>query len=66
MTESKDIHMAAVSSQPRGSSQPKDALAESDFAADSRPDETFGDAVRSYLRRVRGGEKKGGIAGRIV
>ena len=48
--------MAAVSSQPRGSSQPKDALAESDFAADSRPDETFGDAVRSYLRRVRGGD----------
>ncbi len=48
--------MAAVSSQPRGSSQPKDALAESDFAADSRPDEAFGDAVRSYLRRVRGGD----------
>ena len=48
--------MTAVSSQPRGSSQPKGALAESDFAADSRPDEAFGEAVRSYLRRVRGGD----------
>ena len=31
-------------------------MAESDFAADSRPDQTFGDAVRGYLRRVRGGD----------
>jgi D-xylose transport system permease protein len=31
-------------------------LAEADFAADTRADETFLDAVRSYLRRVRGGD----------
>jgi D-xylose transport system permease protein len=31
-------------------------LAEADFAADARADETFLDAVRSYLRRVRGGD----------
>ncbi|GAS93891.1 inner-membrane translocator [Mycolicibacterium canariasense] len=31
-------------------------LADADFAADARADETFGDAVRSYLRRVRGGD----------
>ena len=27
-----------------------------DFAARLRPDETFGDAVRGYLQRVRGGD----------
>src|SRR5689334_2997827 len=31
-------------------------LADSDFAADTRADDTFWDAVRSYLRRVRGGD----------
>jgi D-xylose transport system permease protein len=31
-------------------------LAEADFAADTHADETFLDAVRSYLRRVRGGD----------
>lgn len=31
-------------------------LAESGFAADSRTDEGFGEAVRTYLRRVRGGD----------
>jgi len=31
-------------------------LADADFAADTRADETFSDAVRSYLRRVRGGD----------
>jgi D-xylose transport system permease protein len=31
-------------------------LADADFAADARVDETFLDAVRSYLRRVRGGD----------
>ncbi len=31
-------------------------LADADFAADARADETFLDAVRSYLRRVRGGD----------
>ncbi len=48
--------MTTVSSQSRGSSQPEGALAESDFAVDARADEGFGDAVRSYLRRVRGGD----------
>ncbi|OBF31542.1 ABC transporter permease [Mycobacterium sp. ACS1612] len=31
-------------------------LADADFAGDTRTDETFADAVRSYLRRVRGGD----------
>lgn len=31
-------------------------LADADFAADARTDESFRDAVRSYLRRVRGGD----------
>ncbi|MHA3024792.1 sugar ABC transporter permease [Mycobacterium sp. BMJ-28] len=31
-------------------------LADTDFAADARTDESFPDAVRSYLRRVRGGD----------
>ncbi len=31
-------------------------LADSDFAADTRSDETFRDAARSYLQRVRGGD----------
>jgi D-xylose transport system permease protein len=31
-------------------------LADAGFAADTRADETFLDAVRSYLRRVRGGD----------
>jgi D-xylose transport system permease protein len=31
-------------------------LADADFAADARSDETFVDALRSYLRRVRGGD----------
>jgi D-xylose transport system permease protein len=31
-------------------------LADADFAADARADETFVDALRSYLRRVRGGD----------
>ena len=31
-------------------------LADSDFAADTQADDTFADAVRSYLRRVRGGD----------
>ncbi|MGB3356177.1 MAG: ABC transporter permease [Mycobacterium sp.] len=48
--------MTTVSSQSRGSSQPEGALAGSDFAVDARADEGFGDAVRSYLRRVRGGD----------
>ncbi|MDZ4270666.1 MAG: ABC transporter permease [Mycobacterium sp.] len=48
--------MTAVSSRPRGGSAPESALADSDFAADSRTDEAFRDAVRSYLRRVRGGD----------
>lgn len=48
--------MTTVSSQSRGSSQPEGALAESDFAVDARADEGFGDAVRTYLRRVRGGD----------
>lgn len=48
--------MTTVSSQSRGSSQPEGALAESDFAVDARAEEGFGDAVRSYLRRVRGGD----------
>ncbi|SCX24230.1 sugar ABC transporter permease [Mycolicibacterium fluoranthenivorans] len=31
-------------------------LADADFAADAHTDESFRDAVRSYLRRVRGGD----------
>jgi D-xylose transport system permease protein len=31
-------------------------LADADFVADTRSDDTFLDAVRSYLRRVRGGD----------
>jgi D-xylose transport system permease protein len=31
-------------------------LADSDFSADTRSDETFRDAARSYLQRVRGGD----------
>jgi D-xylose transport system permease protein len=31
-------------------------VSESDFAADNRSDETFGEAVRTYVRRVRGGD----------
>jgi D-xylose transport system permease protein len=31
-------------------------LAGADFSADARTDDTFGDAVRGYLRRVRGGD----------
>ncbi|MFG1933169.1 sugar ABC transporter permease [Mycobacterium sp. NPDC048908] len=31
-------------------------LADADFAADTRSDDTFADAVRSYLQRVRGGD----------
>jgi D-xylose transport system permease protein len=42
--------MTTVSSQPPG------GLADTDFTADTRSDETFGDAVRTYLRRVRGGD----------
>ncbi|WP_197380249.1 sugar ABC transporter permease [Mycolicibacterium mengxianglii] len=38
------------------SSQPKNTAAESDFSVDAHVDETFGDAARSYLRRVRGGD----------
>jgi D-xylose transport system permease protein len=34
----------------------KGQLADADFAADSRSDDTFLDAVRSYLQRVRGGD----------
>ena len=34
----------------------KDTAADSDFAIDSHADAAFGDAVRSYLRRVRGGD----------
>ena len=37
-------------------SQPKDVLTESDFSIDTHVDETFGEAVRTYLRRVRGGD----------
>ena len=32
------------------------SLADSDFAGDARADQTFGDAVRSYVQRVRGGD----------
>ncbi|WP_137146589.1 sugar ABC transporter permease [Mycolicibacterium sp. CR10] len=34
----------------------KDMAADTDFAIDSHADAAFGDAVRSYLRRVRGGD----------
>lgn len=34
----------------------KNDVAASDFAADDRSDATFGEAVRSYVRRVRGGD----------
>ena len=34
----------------------KDTAADTDFAIDSHADAAFGDAVRSYLRRVRGGD----------
>ena len=34
----------------------KPELADADFAADTRSDETFRDAARSYLQRVRGGD----------
>jgi D-xylose transport system permease protein len=37
-------------------SQPKDELAQADFSVDTHVDETFGDAARAYLRRVRGGD----------
>jgi D-xylose transport system permease protein len=30
--------------------------AETDFAEDNRPDETFGEALRAYVQRVRGGD----------
>lgn len=33
-----------------------ETLADADFAADTRADQTFGDAVRGYLGRVRGGD----------
>lgn len=33
-----------------------ETLADADFAEDSRTDQTFGDAVRGYLQRVRGGD----------
>ena len=42
--------MATIGSAPQG------ALAESDFAVDARADQGFADAVRAYLRRVRGGD----------
>lgn len=32
------------------------SLAEADFAGDTSSDQTFGEAVRAYLRRVRGGD----------
>ncbi|WP_029118184.1 sugar ABC transporter permease [Mycobacterium sp. URHB0044] len=32
------------------------SASETDFAQDNRPDETFGEAVRGYLQRVRGGD----------
>jgi D-xylose transport system permease protein len=35
---------------------PEPGAAESDFAIDSHVDATFGEAVRTYLRRVRGGD----------
>ncbi len=38
------------------SPKPKTELAESDFAADARSEETFFDAARGYARRVRGGD----------
>ena len=37
-------------------SQPKGELAESDFATDAHVDESFGEAVRTYFNRVRGGD----------
>lgn len=37
-------------------SSPSQGLADADFAADSRTDQSFGDAARTYLRRVRGGD----------
>lgn len=33
-----------------------ETLADADFAEDTRTDQTFGDAVRGYLQRVRGGD----------
>lgn len=33
-----------------------ETLADADFAGDTRADQTFGDAVRGYLQRVRGGD----------
>ena len=33
-----------------------ETLADADFAGDTRTDQTFGDAVRGYLQRVRGGD----------
>lgn len=33
-----------------------ETLADADFAEDTRIDQTFGDAVRGYLQRVRGGD----------
>lgn len=33
-----------------------ETLADADFAEDARTDQTFGEAVRGYLRRVRGGD----------
>ncbi len=53
-TNSKDREMSiqAPSEKPTASEQP-DA---GGFAGDTRSDQTFGDAVRSYAQRVRGGD----------
>lgn len=38
------------------SSQPKNELTDSGFGDDTHADESFGEAIRAYLRRVRGGD----------
>ena len=46
----RNPEMTTVKAQSDGT------LAEGDFAGDIRPDQNFGDAVREYFRRVRGGD----------
>ena len=48
--------MTAVSAQPRGSSQSEGDVGRVRLRRRLRPDQTFGEAVRAYLRRVRGGD----------
>ncbi len=51
-----DAAPSAAGLSPRNAARTGSKLADADFAADSRSDTTFGDAVRSYLGRVRGGD----------